>query len=351
MPSARPPSRCLRAARIRACVPYLVRYLVRSCVYGCLYVCALPPFTPGVSAQTIYPVKPIRFIAPFPPGGTSDVLCRLLAQRLTETLGQMLAVENRPGAGANIGHEIAAKSAPDGYTLLLSNSSTLTTNPHLYKRMGFDPLADFAPISMVASAGQVLVVHPGVAASSVAELIALAKARPGRLNFGSGGVGIQSHISGEMFKSMAGVNIVHVPYKGTIQAVTDLVAGQVDMVFADMVPAMPQIRAGRLRPLAVTSEQRAAVLPEVPTMIEAGLPGYESGVWWAMMAPRGTPPEIINRLNGDLARIINMPEVREKYASLGIATAHGTPQAVTDTIKSQTPRMARILKAAGVEPE
>jgi len=305
----------------------------------------------GAWAQSTYPTKAIRFIAPFPPGGSSDVLCRLLAQRLTDTLGQPVMVENRPGAGANIGHEIAARSAPDGYTLLLSNSSAMTTNPHLYKRLGFDPVGDFAPVSMVATAGQVLVVNPRVPVGSVAELIALAKARPGQLNFGSGGVGITSHISAEVFKSMTGVNIVHVPYKGTIQAVTDLVAGQVDMVFADMVPAMPQIRAGKLRPLAVTSAKRAAVLLEVPTMLEAGLPGYNAVVWWAVVAPRGTPPEIIARLNADLDKISSMPEVQEKYAILGIAAVHSTPQAVLETIRTETPQMAKILKAAGVEPE
>jgi len=305
----------------------------------------------GALAQTPYPAKAIRFIAPFPPGGTSDVLARILAQRLSETLGQQLIVENHPGAAANIGHELVAKSAPDGYTLLLSNSSTLTTNIHLYKRLGFDPQTDFAPISMVATAGQVLVVHPSVPVKSVAELIALAKAKPGKLNFGSGGVGITSHISGELFKSATGVNIVHVPYKGTVQAVTDLVAGQVDMVFSDFVPALPQIKAGKLRPLAVTATRRSPVLPEVPTMIEAGVKGYESGVWWALLAPRGTPNEVVMRLNGDLDKIMKLPVVVDKYASLGISTAHSTPQAVAERVKTETPEMGRVLKAAGVQPE
>jgi len=310
-------------------------------------------WVPGANAQAQapYPSKSIRFIAPFPPGGSSDVLARILAQRLSETLGQQLIVENHPGAGANIGHELVAKSAPDGYTLLLSNSSTLTTNVHLYKRLGFDPQADFAPISLVATAGQVLVVHPAVPAGSVTELIALARAKPGTLNFGSGGIGITSHISGELFKSATGVNIVHVPYKGTIQAVTDLVAGQVDMVFADFVPALPQIRAGKLRPLAVTAARRSPVLPEVPTMIEAGVKGYESGVWWALVAPRGTPNAVILRLNGDLEGIMKLPATAEKYASLGISTAHSTPRAVTERVRTETPEMGRLLRAAGVQPE
>ncbi len=302
-------------------------------------------------AQSPYPSRPIRFIAPFPPGGSSDVLCRLLGARLAESLGQPVAVENRPGAGANIGHEFAAKQPPDGYTILISSSSTLATNPHLYKHLGFDPIADFSPISMVASAGQVLVVHPSVPATSVKELIALAKAQPGKLNFGSGGKGIQSHISGEMFKSAAGVDIVHIPYKGTVQAVSDLVAGQVQLVFADMVPAMPHIKAGRLRPLAVTTEERSPVLPDVPTMIESGVPGYRAGVWWAVMAPKGTPAAIVSRLNSELGRIVKLPDVQEKYASLGVSTEHSTPQYVTEKIKTDTQQFAKVLKAAGVEPE
>ena len=304
-----------------------------------------------VAAQSPYPTRPVRLIAPFPPGGTSDVLARLLAQKLGDGLGQPVTVENRPGAGANIGHEITAKSTADGYTLLLSNSSTLVTNPFLYKRMGFDPETDFAPISMVATAGQVLVVHPSLPVNTVAELTALAKAKPGQFNFGSGGKGIQSHISGEMYKSTTGVNIVHIPYKGTIQAVTDLVAGQIQIVFADMVPAMPQIKAGRLRALAVTSPQRSAALPEVPTMIEAGVPGFDASVWWALVAPRGTPPEVINRVNAELARVMTLGEVRETYARLGVSTAHSTPGKVMETVKAESPLMARILKAAGVEPE
>ena len=331
-----------------------MRPIIRAAVLLCCLGTALAaPASWGQSPSTSsgYPSRPIRFIAPFPPGGSSDVLCRLLGQKLSERLGQPVAVENRPGAGANIGHEFAAKQPPDGYTILISSSSTLATNPHLYKRLGFDPINDFAPISMVASAGQVLVVHPSVPATSVRELVALAKAKPGQLNFGSGGKGIQSHISGEMFKSATGVDIVHVPYKGTVQAVSDLVAGQVQMVFADMVPAMPHIRAGRLRPLAVTTAERSPVLPDVPTMIEAGVPGYRTGVWWAVMAPRGTPPAIVDRLNAELGRIVALPDVREKYASLGVETEHGTPQQVTEKIRTDTLEVARVLKAAGVEPE
>jgi tripartite-type tricarboxylate transporter receptor subunit TctC len=302
-------------------------------------------------AQSGYPSKPVRFIAPFPPGGATDTLCRVLAQKLADGLGQPVTVDNRPGASGNIGHELAMKAPPDGYTLLLTNSSTLTTNPHLFKSLPFDPVADFAPISLVATAGQVLVVHPSVPASSVAELVALAKARPGQLNFGSGGKGIQSHISGEMFKSMAGVNIVHVPYKGTVQAVADLVAGQVQIVFADMVPAMPHIKSGRLRPLAVTIAERSPALPDVPTMIEAGVPGYSATLWWAVALPKGAESGLVQRLNGELKRILGLPEVQERYASLGMNPAHSSPREVTELIRSDTRKFGPILKAAGVEPE
>jgi tripartite-type tricarboxylate transporter receptor subunit TctC len=306
--------------------------------------------TGGALAQP-YPSKPIRFIAPFPPGGSSDVLCRLLGQKLSESLAQPVLVENRAGASGNIGHEYAAKQPADGYTLVLSNNAALAINPHLFKRMGFDPQGDFAPVSMVASAGQVLVVHPSVPATSVQELIALARARPGQLHFGSGGKGIPSHVAGENFKVAAGVNIVHVPYKGTVQAVGDLVGGQLQLVFSDMVPAIPHIRAGKLRPLAVTVPRRSAALPDVPTMDEAGVPGFRSVVWWAVLVPRGAPAEIVGRLNAEFGRIVKLPEVQERYASLGVFTEHSTPQHVTERTRSDLQEYAAILKAAGVEAE
>ena len=308
----------------------------------------------GVScayAQDAYPSKPIRFIAPFPPGGTTDVLSRILAQKLSDSLGRQMVVENRAGAGGNIGHEIAAKAAPDGYTLLMSNNAALATNPHLYKRLGFDPLNDFSPISVVAKAGPVLVVHPSVPARNVKELIALAKAQPGQLNFGSGGRGTPAHVAGEIFKSATAINIVHVPYKGGILAVTDLVGGQIAMVFSDMVPAVPQIKGGKLRALAVTSEQRSAALPDVPTMAEAGVAEPIPETWWAMLAPKGTPAAIINRLNNDLAQIMKLPDVREKYAALGVATVHTAPERVLELVRSEGPKMGKVLKAAGVEPD
>jgi tripartite-type tricarboxylate transporter receptor subunit TctC len=306
---------------------------------------------PIALAQDAYPTKPVRFIAPFPPGGTTDVLSRILAQKLGDSLGRQFVVENRPGAGGNIGHEIAAKTAPDGYTVLMSSNAALVTNPHIYKRLGFDPLNDFSPISVVAKAGPVLVVHPSVPARSVKELITLAKARPGQLNFGSGGRGTPAHVTGEIFKAATGVNIVHVAYKGGILAVTDLVAGQIEMVFSDMVPAVPQIKAGKLRPLAVASEQRSPALPEVPTIAEAGVKESIPETWWAVIAPKGAPGPVIKRLNGALAQIMKQPDVQERYASLGVFTMHTTPERVTELIKIETPRIGKVLRAAGVQPE
>ncbi len=333
-------------------MPFHLAAPVRRALLGLFTMTAAAATIPAaVYAQAPYPNRPVRLIAPFPPGGTSDVLARLIAAKLTDGLGQTVTVDNRAGASGNIGHEAAAKSPPDGYTLLLSNSSTAVTNPHLFKKMPFDPINDFAPIAMVASAGQVLVVHPSVQATTLAEVTALAKANPGKLNFGSGGKGIQSHISGEMYKSAVGINLVHIPYKGTIQAVTDLVAGQIQMVFSDMVPAMPQIKAGKLRAIAVTSAQRSAALPEVPTMSEAGVAGFDSGVWWSIVAPKGVSNEVVNRVNLELGKMMQLPDVRETYAKLGVTTQHSTPAKVTETIRAESPVMAKILKAAGVEAE
>ena len=302
-------------------------------------------------AQGTYPNRPIKLVAPFPPGGTSDVLSRVIAKKLGEALGQPITVDNKPGASGNIGHDFVAKSAPDGYTIVITNSSTFVSNPYLYKRMPFDPYNDFESMGLVASAGQVLIVHPSVPARNVAELTALAKSKPGKLNFGSGGKGIQSHVSGEMYKTAVGVDIVHVPYKGTIQAVTDVVAGQVEMVFSDMVPAMPQIKAGTVRALAVTSVNRSSALPDVPTMIESGIPGFNAGVWWALLAPKGTPAQVIQRINTEWGKISKDAEVIEAYARLGVNTEHSTPGKIFEMARAEYPIMGKILKEAGVQAE
>lgn len=313
--------------------------------------CAVLGLFPGAALPQAYPSKPVRMIAPYPPGGSSDILARIVAQKLADALGRPVVIENRPGAAGNLGHEIAAKAAADGYTLLLTSAAALVTNQFLYKRLGFDPHADFAPISLVATAAPMLVVHPSLPARSVKELIALAKAKPGRLNFGSGGVGTTSHIVGEVFQSATGVKMVHVPYKGGILAVTDLVAGQIELSFSDMVPSVPHVKSGKLRALAVTSEQRSATLPDVPTMVEAGVKASFPGQWWAVAAPRGTPSAIINRINADIAQFMQSPDTREKYANMGIFTAHTTPERVTELQKLGTQQMAGVVRAAGIQPE
>jgi len=302
-------------------------------------------------AQPTYPNRPIKFIAPFPPGGTSDVLGRIMAQKLSDALGQSVIVENRPGASGNIGHDIAAKSAPDGYTLLLSNSSTVVNNPHLFKQMSFDWYKDFSPISMVAIAGLVLVVHPSVPVKSVSELTALAKSKPGQLNFGSGGKGIQSHISGEMYKTAANVDIVHIPYKGTGVAVADLVAGQIHMVFSDMAPAVPFIKANKLRALAVTSPQRSTTLPDLPTMIELGFPNFEAANWWSIVTPKGVPNSIIERINQELGKIMTSQEIKDSFEKLGVTPLYSEPSKVFELSRKESPIVGEILRKAGVEKE
>ncbi len=305
----------------------------------------------SVSAQEGYPSKPVRFIAPYPPGGSSDVLARVLAQKMTDTLGRQVIVENRPGAAGNIGHEIAAKSAPDGYTILLTTKSQLVNNPYLYKRLAFDPLNDFSLISMIAYAGHVLVVHPAVPARSVKELISLARAQPGKLSYGSSGIGSTVGIVAEVFKANNKVDILHVPYKGTVLAVSDVVGGQIEMVFSDMVPAVPQIRGGRLRALAVTIAERSHALPNVPTMIESGVKDPLPTQWWGIAGPKGVPAAIVTRLNNEVGRIVALPDIKNRYNDLGIAPLHTTPERMLETIRREGPRMAKILAAIGLKPE
>ncbi len=302
-------------------------------------------------AQEPYPTKPVRFIAPYPPGGSSDVLARVIAQKLTDALGRQVIVENRPGATGNIGHELVAKSAPDGYTLLLTTKSQMVNNPYLFKRLPFDPLNDFSLLSLIAHAGHVLVVHPAVPARSVRELVALAKARPGKLSYGSAGAGSTVGIVAEVFKSIAKVDILAVPYKGTVLAVSDVVGGQIEMVFSDMVPAVPQIRGGRLRALAVTTADRSPALPQVPTMVESGMTEPLPTQWWGISGPKGMPPAIVSRLNAEIGRIVQLPDVRQRYNDLGIMPMHGTPERMLERVRTEIPQMAKILAAIGLKPE
>jgi tripartite-type tricarboxylate transporter receptor subunit TctC len=313
----------------------------------CVLACLLPLF---VQAQS-YPNKPVRMIAPYPPGGTSDVMARLVAQKLSDTLVRQVIVDNRPGAAGNLGHEIAARAPADGYTLLMTSGGAMVTNVFLYKRLGFDPFKDFAPVSIVATAAPMMVINPSVPARTVQEFVALAKARPGEFNFGSGGVGTTSHIVGEVFKAATGINIVHVPYKGGGLAVLDVVAGQIPLSFADMVPSVPQVKAGRLRGLAVTTPQRAPVLPDVPTMAEAGVDAPFPGQWWAVVAPRQTPRAVVQFLNQRIGEFMRTPEMQERLGAMGAFPAHTTPEQVTETMEQGTRQMATVVKAAGIKPE
>jgi tripartite-type tricarboxylate transporter receptor subunit TctC len=309
----------------------------------------------GVSAQTQpaagYPTKPVRFIAPFPPGGTSDIVARVAAQKLTDALGKQVLVDNRGGASGTIGYDLAAKAPPDGYTLLLCSMGGLVTNQFLFKRLPFDPQKDFAPISQLATAGQVLVVHPSVVAKTVQDLITLAKAKPGSLTVGSGGVGTTQHIVAEVFQSATGTRFVHVPYKGSVLAVGDTVGGQINMTFADMAPAVPHVKAGRLRALVVSSEQRSTALPDVPTMADAGIREWFPQTWWAMAAPRGTPSAIIKRLNAEIATFMKAPDVQEKFASLGLVPLHSQPEHIMELVRKGTAQMGQVVKQAGIVPE
>ncbi|MEO8675947.1 MAG: tripartite tricarboxylate transporter substrate binding protein [Casimicrobiaceae bacterium] len=300
------------------------------------------------SAQT-YPAKPIRLVVPFPPGGATDILARDVAQKLTEAWGQQVIVDNRPGAGGNIGSELVAKAAPDGYTLEMGTVGTHAINASLYAKMPYDHVKDFAPVILVAGVPNVLVVNPALPANSVAELIAYAKANPGKLNFASSGNGTSIHLSGELFKFMAGVQMTHVPYKGSAPALQDLLGGQVQLMFDNLPPSLPQIKAGKLRALAVTSLTRAPALPDVPTMAEAGLPGFEASSWFGVLAPAGTPPAIVTKLNAEIAKWLATPEAKERLSKQGANAAGGTPEDFAKHIAAETAKWAKVVKDSGAK--
>jgi tripartite-type tricarboxylate transporter receptor subunit TctC len=291
-----------------------------------------------------YPTKPIRLVVPFPAGGTTDILARAAAQKLTESLGQTVVVDNRPGAGGNIGAELVAKSAPDGYTLLMGTVGTHAINPSLYAKMPYDHVRDFAPVILVAGVPNVLVVNPSLPVNSVQELIAYAKANPGKLNFASSGNGTSIHLSGELFKSMTGLQITHIPYKGSAPALQDLAGGQVQLMFDNLPSSLALIKAGRLKALAVTSLERAPALPDVPTINESGLPGFEASSWFGLLAPAGTPQPIIAKLNAEVAKWLASPEAREKLLAQGANAAGGTPEDFVKHIAAETTKWQKVVK-------
>ena len=279
------------------------------------------------AAATAFPDKPVRFVVGFTPGGPSDILARALGQKLADAWGRQVVIENRPGAGGNIAAEVVAKSAPDGYTWLLGNNSILATNQSLYRSLPYDPVKDFAPVALVAIQPNVLVVNSSVKAETVQELVKLAKQNPGKLNYASTGAGAAAHLSGELFKAMTGVEMVHVPYKGAQPALTDLIAGQVQVMFATSASVIPYLKAGRLRALAVTTAQRSPAMPELPTVSEAGVPGFESITWHGVVVPAATPLDLIEFLNQKINSVLEEKDLKERLANLGAETAGGTPQA------------------------
>ena len=302
-----------------------------------------------VLAQT-YPSKPVRLIVTYPPAGSSDLMARILGQKLSELWGQPVLVENKAGAAGSIGMEYAAHQPPDGYSFVIGNLGPAVVNPILSK-VPYDVERDFIPVSLIATGPNILVVNPNTPAKTLGELIAYARANPGKLNFGSGGSGSVAHLSGEMFKSLANVDITHVPYKGGILSVNDLLAGHVQIVFSDALPVMQHIRAGKLRALAVTSPERSALAPEIPTCVESGLPGLVAVNWWGVLLPAGIPNVIADKFRADLVKVMQDPEVKEKFALLGVDAISGTPEQFGAYLKSETAKYTKLIKDAGIKAE
>jgi tripartite-type tricarboxylate transporter receptor subunit TctC len=299
-----------------------------------------------LSAQT-YPSRPVRFILPFPPGGPTDILGRLVGQKLAERLGQPVVPENKPGAGANIGLEIGAKARPDGYTITLASPS-LSISPTLYKKLNYDSVKDFAPIGLVAEIPNVLLVRPDLPIKSLKDLIEYAKANPGKLNFGSGGIGTSNHLASELFKTLAKVSIVHIPYKGSNQAMIAMMGGEVGMVVIGLPPSQAQIQAGKVRALAVLSEQRLPSFPNIPTSKEAGMDNFEVTTWYGLLAPAGTPRDIVARLNAEWVKIAAMPDTREKMQSAGFEPMSSTPEQFGEFVKTEIVRWGKVIRDANL---
>ena len=298
-------------------------------------------------AQT-YPAKQVRLVVPYAAGSGGDIIGRVFAAKLGQNWSQQVLTDNRPGVGGGIGSELVAKSAPDGHTLLLGASSSHAINVSLYSKLGYDPIKDFAPIALLVRAPNVLAAHPSVPVRNVKDLIALAKSRPGQITYGSSGNGTSNHLSGELLKHMAGIDIVHVPYKGSSQSLTDLMGGQLSTVFAPILTAMPHFKSGRIKPLAVTTVQRTAVAPELPTIAESGVPGYESYAWFGILAPAGTPREIVTRLNKESLAILAQPDVRESLKQRGADPAEpNTPEQFASYIQSEINKWGKIIRVSG----
>ena len=305
----------------------------------------------GVAAAQTYPAKPVRIVVPYAAGGPYDDIARTLGQRLTEIWGHPLIVENRGGAGGNIGAEVVAKAAPDGYTLLLGNAGPITVNPTLFKKLPYDPQRDLAPVGMLNASRMVLSVHPSLPAKNVKELVALAKASPGKLSFASSGVGNLQHLGMELLQIQAGMKMNHVPYKGAAPAFVDLIAGQVDSMFANIVGTMPHVRTGKLRAIAVTTVTRTAAAPEIPTIAESGVPGYDHGPWNGLFAPAKTPPMVIAKIHAEVDRELQSPDVRKVFGNEGIEAVANKPDEFAAIIHEELVRWPKVVKAAGIKAE
>jgi len=303
-----------------------------------------------VFAQPQYPVKPLRLIVPYPPGGGTDTLARLLVQKLSEALGQQVVLDNRPGAGANIGVEAAAKSPPDGYTLLLATIAN-AISASLYTKLNYDLVKDFSSVTLLATTPHMLVVHPSVPARSVKEFVALATARPQQLAYSSSGSGTPSHLAGELFASMTGVRLVHVPYKGGGPSGMALLSGEVSVGFATMPSVIPHVQAGKLRALAVTTAQRSPSFPQLPTISEAGVPGYDAGSWYGLLVPAGTPKEVVARLNAETVKLLKLPEVKERLDSAGFEVLVSTPEEYAAFTRNEIEKWAKVVKASGARAD
>jgi tripartite-type tricarboxylate transporter receptor subunit TctC len=304
----------------------------------------------GFAQAQEYPTRPVRVVVGYPGGGGADFFARAVTQKLSEALGQPFIVENRPGAGSNIGAEVVARSAPDGYTLLVMNIA-FAANPSLYAKLPFDPLKDFTPISQVASLMNLLVVHPSVPVTSVKELIALAKSNPGKMNYASAGNGSSTHLAGELFKSMAGVQIVHIPFKGAPPAITAVLSGEVGMMFAAIPTALSQSKAGRLRALAVGAARRSSAAPGIPTIAEAGVPGFDVSSWVGMAAPAGTPRPIILKLNQEIVKVTRLPDVQEQLSREGAESISSTPEQFAALVRSEMAKWSKVVKQAGIRAD
>jgi len=300
------------------------------------------------AAEMSYPSRPIRFVVPFPPGGGNDITARTIGTKLTDAWGQQVVIDNRPGAGGVIGAEIAARAAPDGYTLFLGGVGSHAINPAMHKQLPYDPIKDFAPVSLIAIAPLLLVVHPGITATSVKELIALARAKPGQLNFASNGQGGSSHLAGELFKMLGNVDMTHVPYKGFGPSLTGLLSGQVQVMFSSIVPMLPQVKAGKLRALAQTGPKRASAVPDIPTVAEAGLTGYQTASWYGVLVPAKTPAPIVDRLSVEVKRIAELPDVRGRMSAEGADPVGSTPAEFAEHIRGELARWRQVIERAGL---